>query len=130
MREAAEPLRGRLRQRAGSGLQGPQLVGSRTRSARLSRNERLLCGMQQIKDALPHRARFLLRGPDHRDAALLDDQQRSLDAPRQLRRPDRRVQRLPPLRQLRMVYGRACGKLFGFNDQRFGTGERQMLPFP
>ena len=96
----------------------------------LSRGERLLRGMQQIVKTLPHRARLLLRGPDLREPALLDDRQRGLEAPRQVRRANRRIQRLPPRRQFRVVDGRARGKLLGLDDQRFGAGERLALLLP
>ncbi len=86
--------------------------------------------MQQTVHVLPRRVRLLLRRLDLREPALLDHDQRGLETLRQRRTPDRAVQRLPAIGQIRVVDGRAGGELLGFDDQRLGALERMVLTLP
>ena len=128
--DPAQPLRRRLRQRAGVGLAGPDLLGGMAGCLQLPGGERLLGGVQQRVDALPCAARLLLRGVHLRQPALLDRDQRRLEALREVRRAQRPVQRLPAFGQLGVVDGRAAGELLGFGDQRGGRGLRFQVERP
>ena len=81
--EPAHPLRRRLRQQAGIGLPGPDLVRGGAGGLQLAGGERLLGGVQQTVNLLPHRIRFLLRRVNLCEPALLDHDQRGFEAPRQ-----------------------------------------------
>ena len=81
-------------------------------------------------DLLPRRVRFLLRRLNLRQPALLHRRHCGFEAPRQLRRAYRAVERLPACRQFRVVDGRACGKLLGFEHQRQRAGGGLEFPFP
>ena len=130
LHHAAEPLRGRLGQWTRAGLVCADLVGRRPCGLQLAGGERLLGGVQQVVHALPRGARFVLRSPDLLQPALFDDHQRGLETPRQRRRAYRAIQRLPALRQIRVVDRRCGGELLGFDDQGFGVGLRPPLAVP
>jgi len=130
LHHATEPLRGRLRQRAGVGLACPQIVDRGARRGELAGRERLLGGMQQRVQLRAREARLLLRGANLLEPALLDDQQRGFEAPRERRRADRAVELLPALGELRVVDRRGRRQLLGLDDKRIGVGERAMLVRP
>ena len=81
--EPAHPLRRRLRQQAGIGLPGPDLVRGGAGSLQLAGVDRLLGGVQQIVNLLPHRIRFVFRRVNLCQPTLLDHDQRGFEAPRQ-----------------------------------------------
>ena len=85
---------------------------------------------RQAVNLLPRHIRFLLRRVPLCEPALLDHHQRGFEASRQRRRSNGQIQGLPTIRQLRIVDGRAAGKLLGFGDQRFGVGPRLKLLRP
>src|SRR5205823_11236239 len=70
---------------------------------------------------LPSGMGFLLCGPNLREPALLDYDQGGFETPRQLGCSNASIQRLPTLRQLRVINGCACSKLLGFDDEHFGA---------
>jgi hypothetical protein len=92
--------------------------------------ERLFRGMKKRVHMLSNRVGFLLRGLYLRQPALLDHNQCGFEASRQCWRANRAIQRLPTLRQFRIVDRSARRKLLGFRDQRFGVGKRLMLHLP
>ena len=130
LHEPAEPLDRRLRQHAGSGLRGADLVRGRARRLQLSRGQRLLRGVQQPVHMLPRQRRDLLRRLDLRQPALLDHDQRGLEALRQRGRAHRAIERAPALRQIRVVDRRAGRELLGFDDERLGARQRVAILLP
>ncbi len=108
----------------------PDLVGGRAGGLQLARGERLLGGVQQAVHLLPRGVRLLLRGANLRQPALLDHDQRGLEAPRQGGRANGAIERLPALRQLGVVDRRAGGELLGLDDERFGVGPGGQLLRP
>ena len=79
---------------------------------------------------LPHGNGFLFSGPDLREPALLDHAQGSFETPRQCGRPNASIQRVPPVRQVRIIDGCARSELLSFDNQRFDAGKRLELPRP
>ena len=92
--------------------------------------ERLLRTVQKCVQLLPHGSGFLFCRPNLREPALLDHAQGSFETPRQRGRPNASIQRLPSVRQVRIVDGCARSELLGFDDQRFDAGKRLELPRP
>ena len=130
LRQTAQPLQGGLWQQTGAGSARPDLVGGRARSLQLTGGERLLRAVQESVQLLPRGIGFLLRRPNLREPALLDHAQGGFETPRQRGRSNALIQRLPPLRQLRIIDRCACSELLGFDDERFGAGQRLELPRP
>ena len=96
----------------------------------LACGERLLRGVQEPVHLQPRAIGFLLRRVDLGEAPLLDRDQRRFEARRQRVCAHAALQRLPALRQLRVVDRRARGELLGFDDERLGAGERVELLRP
>jgi len=119
-----------LGERPRLGLEGLHLVHRGTRLVQVPGGERLLGGVQQRVHAVAGGAGFLARGLRLREAALLDHHERGLEAARERGRADGAVERLPALRQLRVVHGGVGGEALGLDHQRLGAGERLQVAVP
>jgi hypothetical protein len=122
--QTTQPLQRRLWQLTGAGSERPDLVRSGARSLQLTGGERLFRAVHEGVHLMPRGIGFLLDGANLRQPALLDDDQRGLEALGQRGRSNASIQRLPPLRQLRVVDGCAGSELLGFDNQRFRAGAR------
>ena len=74
--------------------------------------------------------RLLLRRVDLREPALLDHDQRGLEALRQRGAAHASIERRPARRQIRVVDRRSGRELFRFDHQRFGPGLRRAFALP
>ena len=117
-------------QRAGFALDGLHLVDRGAGRVQLPRGQRLLGGVEEGVDAVSRGTRLLARHLRLREAALLDHHDRRLEAPRQRRRADRAVERLPPLGQLGVVDRGVGGEALGLDDQRLGARQRLQFLLP
>jgi hypothetical protein len=128
--EPADPLHRGLRQHAGVRFRGADLVRGRARRMQLSGCERLLGRVQQRVHVRAGLRRRLLRRLDLREPALLDHDQRGLEALRERRTAHRAVERAPALRKARIVDRSVGRELLRLDDQRFGPGRRVAFPRP
>ena len=114
--QAAQSLRRRFRQQAGSGLEFLDIVGSGARGLQLSGGERLFSGVQQAVDLLAHCVRFLLGVLNQHEPALLDDDHCGFEALGKGRRPKLPVHGLPPRGEFSVIGGRVCSEFLCFDD--------------
>ena len=128
--ETAQPLDRRLRQHSGVCLGGADLVGSRSGRLQLTGGQRLLGRVQQAVHVRARQRRDLLRRLDLRQPALLDDDQRGLEALRERGSARRAIERAPALRKVRMIDGRGGRELLGLDDERLGAGKRMPVLLP